>query len=290
MTAAFGACSDWPRSEGELWTRARLARLRDCGWRPRALLDFLWAAQTRANLTRRQRPALARQEARWILGGAAGWLVLARLLPRSQIARARDRGLVWWAGCGVMLDWHLGMLETPEGRAVRLGAADGLTLMRAWLVPAIADRAEPTLLLLGALSDLADGRVARATRCTRLGRDLEGVVDACFFWAALRGAVRDGRLSPGPAAVERMRLLAGATYSATVYFAAGRAPDLAVRRSGRAAAPVRLAGLVAGSLGLRALGDRLLLTGTLIATASELRRRREALVPWLRSVWDEPRF
>lgn len=118
----------------------------------------------------------------------------------------------------MMLDWHLGMLETPEGRAVGLGAADALTLMRVWLVPAIAGRAEPTLLLLGALSDLADGRVARATRRTRLGRDLEGLVDACFFWAALRGAVRAGDLSPGPAAAERVRLLAGATYSSTVYF------------------------------------------------------------------------
>jgi len=63
---------------------------------------------------------------------------------------------------------------------VGLGAADALTLLRAWLVPAIAGRAEPTLLLLGALSDLADGRVARATRRTRLGRDLEGLVNACF--------------------------------------------------------------------------------------------------------------
>ncbi len=133
----------------------------------RAWVDFLWAAQARANLTRRQRPALARQEARWMLGAAADWLVLARLLPRSQIAAVRGRGLVWWAGCAVMLDWHLGMLETPEGRAVELGAADALTLLRAWLVPAIASRAEPTLLLLGALSGLADGRVARATRRTR---------------------------------------------------------------------------------------------------------------------------
>jgi len=270
VTGSLRACSEWPQTEGERWTHAQLVLLSDRGWRPRALMDFLSAAQARANLTRRQRPALARQEARWMLGGAAGWLVLARSLPRSQIAAVRGRGLVWWAGCAVMLDWHLGMLETPEGRAVRLGAADALTLLRAWLVPAIAGRNEPTLLLLGALSDLADGRVARATRCTRLGRDLDGLVDACFFWAALRGAVRAGDLSPGPAAAELVRLLAGATYSSTVYFAAGRAPNPAVRRSGRAAAPVRLAGLVAGSLGRRALGDRLLLTGTLIATALEL--------------------
>jgi len=60
------------------------------------LMDFLWAAQARANLTRRRRPALARQEARWMLGGAAGWLVLARLLPRSQIAARPWTGVVGW--------------------------------------------------------------------------------------------------------------------------------------------------------------------------------------------------
>lgn len=237
MTAALGACSDWPRSEGELWTRARLARLRDCGWRPRALLDFLWAAQTRANLTRRQRPALARQEARWILGGAAGWLVLARLLPRSQIARARDRGLVWWAGCGVMLDWHLGMLETPEGRAVRLGAADALTLMRAWLVPAIADRAEPTLLLLGALSDLARraGSAGDAVHSARARPGGRGRRVLFLGRAARRGSRRPALPGPGgsgaDASVGRRHVLSDRVFCR----GASTRPRCAPQRAGRGA-------------------------------------------------------
>jgi len=135
-------------TEGERWTRAELARLRENGWRPRAWVTFVRAAQIRTNLTRHRRPALARQAAAWMLMGAAAWLIAARRLVGSPFARARGRGLIWWGACAVMLDWHLGMLETPEGRTARLGAADALTLARAWLVPAVAERAEPALLLL----------------------------------------------------------------------------------------------------------------------------------------------
>jgi len=262
-------------TEGERWTRAELARLRENGWRPRAWVTFVRAAQIRTHLTRHRRPALARQAAAWMLMGAAAWLIAARRLVGSPFARARGRGLIWWGACAVMLDWHLGMLETPEGRTARLGAADALTLARAWLVPAVAERAEPALLLLGGLTDVADGRVARATRRTRFGRDLEGLVDACFAAAALHGAVRAGGVSPLPAAVEQARMVAGAAHTSTAYFAGGRAPDPALRRSGRPAAAVRLAGLVAGGLGYRRLADRLLLTGSAIATA-ELLRRSEA--------------
>jgi phosphatidylglycerophosphate synthase len=273
VTDALGQAGDAPPTDGERWTRVELARLGDSGWRPRAVLSFLRAAQIRANLTRSRRPALARQEGTWIFVGAAGWLVAARLLPSSPFARARGRGLMWWAGCAVMLDWHLGMIETPEGRVVGLGAADALTLTRAWLVPAVAHRAEPMLLLLGVLTDIADGRVARATRCTRFGRDLEGLVDACFSEAALRGALRAGGVSRLPAALERARLIGGTVWASTVYFAAGRVPDSAMRRSGRGAAPVRVAGLIAGGLGRRDLADRLLVTGTAIAAVGHLRGR-----------------
>lgn len=268
MTAAAG---DRRLTEGERWTEDQLARLIESGRPVRAFLEFLWAAQTRANASRSRSRPLARQERRWILTGGAGWLMAARLLPAGPIARARGRGLAWWAGCAVMLDWHLGMLETLDGRAVGLGAADALTLLRAWLVPAVARRPEPALLLLGGLTDLADGAVARATRCTRFGRDLEGLVDACFEVAALRGGVRSGGVSPVPAALERARLLAGSVYASSVYFSAGRAPDRAVRDSGRVAAPIRMAGLIAAGLGRRGLADRLLLAGTAVAVAQLVR-------------------
>lgn len=263
-------------TEGEHWTLAELARLRAGGWRPRAWRDFLWAAQVRANVTRRRRPALAHQEAAWICVGAAAWLVAGRLPAGSSLARARRRGLVWWALTAVMLDWHLGMLETAEGRAVGLGAADALTLARAWLCPAVAERADPILLLIGGLSDLADGRLARATRCTRFGRDFDGVVDACFAAAALRGAARSVGVSPVAVRAERARSVAGAAYVSTAYLVVGRAPDPVVRGSGRAAAPVRLAGLVAAGAGRRALADRLLLAATAIALTGLLRRPGDA--------------
>ena len=252
---------------------------RGCGWRPRPCLEFLKAAWIKAQATRRRRPELARQEAAWILAGFAGWLLAARSLPASPSARARARGLLWWAGCGLMLDWHLGMLETPEGRPVRLGAADALTLARAWLAPAVAAQPEPMLLLVGGLTDVADGRIARVTRCTRFGRDLEGLADACFSWAALRGAVRAGGLSPRPAALEQARLLAGTAHASAAYFVAGRAPNPAVRRGGRSAVPLRLGGLVAGGLGRRALADRLVLTGTVMAIDLELRRSQDTRAP-----------
>ncbi len=259
-----------PLTEGERWTRTELARLREARWRPRASIAFFAAAQARANFTRGRRPGLAGQEAAWILIGAIAWLLAAPSL--SGGARCRARGLAWWTGCALMLDWHLGMLETPEGRAVKLGPADALTLTRAWLVPAVSQRADPWLVLLGGLTDAADGRVARATRCTRFGRDLEGLVDACFTAAALRAAVRAGELSPLPARVERARLLGGAGYAAGAYFVRGRAPDRTGGRIERLAAPVRVAALVAAGSGQRRGAGGLLLTGSGLAVVGLCRR------------------
>lgn len=264
-------------TEGERWTRAELARLSAGGWSPRALRDFLWAAQVRANLTRRRRPDLARQEVGWIVVGGAAWLAASQGSPMGSFGDARRRGLVWWAACGAMLDWHLGMLETPAGRPVRLGAADVLTLARAWLVPAVAQRADPILVALGALTDVADGRVARATRCTRFGRDLEGLVDACFAAAALRGAARAGGVSRLPIAVEGTRLVAGTLYASAAYLAGGQAPDPTVRESGRGAAPVRMAALIAAGSGRRTLADGTLLTASIIAIAGLSRRPAPAV-------------
>lgn len=259
-------------TEGERWTRRELARLSGDRWRPRALCDFLGAAQARANDTRRRRRALARQEAAWITVGFAAWLTVSGLPATSSLSPVRRPGVIWWAGCAVMLDWHLGMLETPDGRAVGLGAADALTLARAWLVPAVAHRADPWLLLLGGVTDVADGRVARATRCTRFGRDLEGLVDACFVAAALRGATRAGGVSPRPVAIEGARLMAGTLYASTAYLVTGRAPDPAVRSRGRVTAPLRLAGLIAAGAGRRALADRLIVAAAVVAVAELVRR------------------
>jgi len=259
-----------PLTEGERWTQAELHRLRDARWSPRAAAVFLRAAQTRANRTRRRRPDLARQEARWMLVGTAAWVICARATPCGPPARARGRGLLWWGGCALMVDWHLGMLETPDGRPVGLGIPDALTLTRAWLVPAVARYPHPSLLLIGAATDFADGVLARRTRTTRFGRDLERLADACFAAAALRAAARTGALSPLPAALEQTRLLAGVAYSAGAYFARGHAPEPGVTSRGRGSAPVRMAGLLAAGLGHRQLGDRLLVTGSALAVTGFL--------------------
>ena len=164
-----------------------------------------------------------------------------------------------------MLDWHLGMLETPDGCDATLGVADALTLARAWLVPAVGRGAGPGLVALGAATDLADGAAARRTRTTRLGRDLEGLVDACFTTTALRSSVRDARISRLPAALEQGRLAAGAAYVSAVYFGSGHAPDPVRGGGGRRAAPLRMAALIAASGGHRRTADRLLLAGTALA-------------------------
>ena len=137
---------------------------------------------------------------------------------------------------------------------------------RGWSQPSRAPTSRG-LLALGSLTDYGDGRVARATRVTRLGRDLEGLADACFFLAALHGAVAAGHLSPRAAGLERVRLAAGTAYASSAYFLTGHAPDPAVTRSGRCAAPIRSAALIAAGLGRRRWADRLLLTGTSVALA-----------------------
>jgi phosphatidylglycerophosphate synthase len=245
-------------TEGERWALAELERLRAGRWGPHALRDFVWASQIRANRNRRLRPALLHQELAWISVGMGAWLSAGRLPAESSIARSRRQGLIWWAACSLMLDWHLGMVETPDGDAVALGVADALTLVRAWLVPAVAVRADPVLLAIGGVTDAIDGLVARSTRRTRFGAQFDGLVDACFAAAALRGAERVGGVSPAVVWVERVRLTVGAAYVAGEYFAAGRHPDERLRSSGRIAVPVRLAGLVAGGLRSRRLADRLM--------------------------------
>src|SRR5215218_990581 len=168
-------------TEGERWTREALHRLRSGGYRQRDRVSFLAESLQRAAETRRARPGLASQSRRWGTAGAAA--CLARRRSRSSLA-----GLAWWALVWKMVDWHLGMVEGPQGeRRERLSAADALTLARFWLAPLAARPSTRSSLAAvvaaGAISDVADGRLAARRGPTRLGRDLDSAADSPFFGA-----------------------------------------------------------------------------------------------------------
>jgi len=251
---------DGPPTAGELWAREQLERLREARFGPCAVARFLADSQRRANAERRARPATARRTRRWIGVGAGAWAALA-LADREPFRRRAGAFAAWWGLTWLMLDWHIGMAETPDGRPRNLGPADACTLARVWLVPAAADDPAPWLCALAFASDGLDGRLARATEPTRLGRDLEGLADWAFQAAALSGAVRRGRLGRGAGIAELVRLGAGLGYAVCVWFGSASAPDPRVLHAARIATPVRMGGLVAAGLGRRRAADALVCGG-----------------------------
>jgi hypothetical protein len=274
--AAINADANRPAlTTGERWAREQLELLRAAGFTPRATARFLAASQRRANEQRAARPATARRMRAWIGVGAAAWAALA--LARREPFAQRTRGfVVWWALTWLMLDWHIGMLETDEGAPRNLGRADACTLARVWLVPAAAGAPRPWICAVALASDGLDGMLARRDGPTRLGRDLEGLADAAFATAALRGAVRQGWLGRRAAGAELARVALGVGYAAAVWFGRAAAPEPRVLHAARAATPIRAAGLVAAGLGRRRLAGRLVSGGALcsaLATAAAVRPR-----------------
>jgi len=249
-------------TEGERWTRDQLEVLLAGRFSPTAIARFLVASQRRAGEVRSARPELAAQAGRWMALGGAGWLLLAGTGIQPFRRRVRS-GLGWWTATAVMLDWHLGMVETEDGRPRSLGPADAMTLLRVWLVPVAADRPTPLVCAVALATDGLDGALARGAEPTRIGRDLEGLADTCFAVAALRGAVRRGWLHRWVAAAELSRLGTGFGYALWVYFGRARAPDPRVVRAARLTTPVRAAGLVAAGLGRRRWADALVSAGAL---------------------------
>jgi phosphatidylglycerophosphate synthase len=253
---------------GERWTSEQLDALRAAGFSPTAVARFLGASRSRAAEVRAARPELTRQARTWTALGALAWAAPA--LAGAEPFRRRVRsGLAWWALTGLMLDWHLGMVETEDGRSRPLGPADACTLARAWLVPVAAD--SPTALVCGAAAatDALDGVLARgAGGGTRAGRDLEGLVDVAFALAALRGAVRNGWLGRPAATLETARLVTGALLSTAAYFGTSRAPDAAMVHAARVTTPARAAGLIAAGLGRRRAADVLVAAGAVCSAGA----------------------
>jgi phosphatidylglycerophosphate synthase len=258
--------SDAVLTEGERWTREQLRALLARGFTPAAVRRFLWESSRRSASVRRRRRAVARRARRWTAVGGVAWLGLAA--AGVQPFRRRLRlGLAWWSAAGLMLDWHLGMFETVDGRPRNLGAADALTLTRAWLIPVALDTPTPIVCGLAAATDALDGPVARRAGPTRAGRDLEGLVDACFAAAALRGAVRHGWLPPAIAGTELLRMGVGFGYVVMVYFGAARSPSRELLRAARVTSAVRAAGLVLAGTSRRRAGGALIAAGAVTSVA-----------------------
>lgn len=251
---------------GERWARDELARLLVDRFSPRASASFLAASFRRSAQVRGQRPALARQARLWLSAGALPWLVMVVAGRPADRGRA-GAGLAWWTAVALMLDWHLGMVETADGRLRPLSGADALTLTRAWLVPVAAWSPTPPVCGLAAASDALDGALARRGHPTRAGRDLEGLVDACFTAAALRGLVRSGRLGRAAAGLEGARVGAGALYATWIYFARARPPDPYVAGAGRVTSAIRVGALLAAGSGRRRIADAALACGSLASMA-----------------------
>ncbi|MGI8802643.1 MAG: hypothetical protein ACR2KV_10805 [Solirubrobacteraceae bacterium] len=253
-----------PHTAGEVWARGALEALLAGRFTPRASAAFVTASWARSAEVRTARPELAAQSRRWLAAGALLWLTLAaaRIAP---FRRAAPAGLAWWAATGVMLDWHLGMFETDDGRPRPLGLADALTLGRAWLVPVAFAAPVPPVLLAGAASDVLDGLCARRSEPTRAGRDLEGLVDTCFTVAALAGLRRAGRIGPTPARAEALRQGAGFAYALYAYFARAEPPDRRLVGAARGSTVMRVGGLVVAAGGRRRLGDWLVAAGCAVS-------------------------
>ena len=257
-------------TDGEAWVRRELLLLRGAGHSPAATGRFLRAAQLRADDVRRERPALARRARAVEIAGAAAWLLPA-LTGREPFRRRVAAGHCWWGAVAVMLDWHLGMFETPDGEPRNLGTADVLTLARAWLVPVLADGLRPVAIAVAAATDVLDGVAARATAPTRAGRDLEGLVDGAVAIASLVGARRRDQLAAAAAGLETARIGAGFAASVVVYFARAEAPDPRVARAARGTTPVRVIGLLLAARGHRRAGSVVLAGGSLLGCAAVAR-------------------
>ncbi len=255
-----------PQTPGEAWASAELRRLLAARFAPPAVRAFVRASSRRSAENRAARPELAGQARAWIAAGALLWVALVAI-GSPRLRRAAPFGIAWWAATALMLDWHLGMLETEGGRPRPLGAADALTLARAWLVPVVLAAPGPAVCALGAATDVLDGVAARRAEPTRAGRDLEGLVDACFAVAAIVGLRRAGRIGRLPARAELLRLGAGAGYACLRYLARGEAPDPELIRAARASTAMRAGGLVVAATGRRRLGDALVGAGCLVSLA-----------------------
>ncbi|GAC1325604.1 MAG: hypothetical protein NVSMB25_24210 [Thermoleophilaceae bacterium] len=231
-------------TDGERWAQELLDELRGEHFHPGAFAQLIVASLRRARVVRGRRPQLVRQSRHW---GAFG---LVAALPLG--ARVSLSWLGWWA----MIDWHLGMLETADGRPRPLGAADAMTLARLWLSPVVRRHPALPLACAGIATDLLDGALARRAGPTRLGRDLDSTADTLFLHALLAGAAERHGLDPAVGSLERARLIQATAITFRSYFGSSVAPPRQQNRG--LAAVLAAAGALAAVSGRRASAELLL--------------------------------
>lgn len=232
-------------TEGERWATELLADLRAQRYTPRAWCLFLARSFRRAGTRRRERRRAGGQ----VLGlGAAGVVAWAGVAAAGRPGLAAA-GAGWWLAVVLMLDWHLGMLERPDGTALDgLGLANAISLVRAGLVPALP-ALSPTALAVALAAahatDILDGRLARARgEVTRLGLWLDGAVDTLLLGVAAVAAARIGAIPGWAAGLVVVRCALPWLLAPGIYFVRARAPRLEGHVPGRLPGFVLLAGLV----------------------------------------------
>lgn len=265
-----------------MWTRVVLAELRARRYRPAAWWRFVVESLDRA---REQRAPHARAHRETLAIGAVGlgaWCVPAPWHPVGA-----GVGAAWWVLVVAMLDWHLGMLERPDGRPLeRIGLPNLLGLGRLAIVPVVPlvpPSAVACLLLVSGATDIADGRIARRRgEETRLGRWLDGAADAALLISAALALSASGVLPVWAAGLVVARHAAqwiGVTFA---YFARGGSPATADVAPARFAGAVLLAGLAASPVS-STVGATLVGMGALggLAAVAQTARRVVAAPPSL---------
>jgi hypothetical protein len=271
---------------GEQWASEQLLALRAARFRPRAWARFVSASLSRSHDTREARPRLARQARTWSAAGlVAGHGAAGALRAAGATAPRPGRWTAWWLATATMLDWHLGMLEGPDGEPRdRLTVADALTLVRVGLVPFIAATGPRSrcdgitfsaLVTAAAVTDLLDGELARRTGPTRLGRDLDTAGDVAVKLAAARAARRAGWLGADSARLLTTCQVAGIAVVTASYFLTGHRPAATAPSVEHWSAPVLLGGLALAPHAPRP-GGTLVTTASLMTLTDAITRRASA--------------
>lgn len=186
----------------------------------------------------------------------------------------------WWAATALMVSWHLGLLETPDGRALtRLGAANLVTIGRSAVVPLLPFLTPVPLaavLAIAALSDAIDGPLARRRgETSRLGRWLDASVDSLLLAAALLAAARLGLLSSVPLVLAFVRALLPWPVLFLRAFSRAQVPPVARVPFGRSSGFAIGAGIAVAALGVPE-GGTVVAAGSILGLAGMAFQRIDA--------------